>query len=130
VLKNDFDYHYRSFLMLYFWSLTMKKLLLALTLLFSVNAFAKPININTADAAAIASALSGFGPKKAQAIVDYRTKNGEFKTLDDLNKVPGIGDKTIEKIKADILFSDAVPAAAATTPAETAPAPVAPAPEK
>jgi competence protein ComEA len=101
----------------------MKKLLLALTLLFSANTFATPVNINTADAAAIASALSGLGPKKAQAVVDYRTKNGEFKTLDDLNKVPGIGDKTIEKIKPDILFSDATtPAPAATTPA-TAPAP-------
>ncbi len=88
----------------------MKKLLFALTFLFSTNTFATPVNINSADAATIASALSGFGPKKAQAIVDYRTKNGEFKTLDDLNKVSGIGDKTIEKIKADILFSDISPA--------------------
>jgi competence protein ComEA len=88
----------------------MKKLLFILILLFSANTFAAPVNINTADAATIASALSGFGPKKAQAIIDYRTKNGEFKTLDDLNKVPGIGDKTIEKVKADILFSDATPA--------------------
>ncbi|MGB4498129.1 MAG: ComEA family DNA-binding protein [Methylococcaceae bacterium] len=84
----------------------MKKLLFALTFLFATNTFAAPVNINTADAAVIANALSGFGPKKAQAIVDYRIKNGEFKTLDDLNKVPGIGDKTIEKVKADILFSD------------------------
>ena len=98
----------------------MKKLLLALPLLFSVNAFAKPVNINTADAAAIASSLSGFGPKKAQAIVDYRTKNGEFKNFDDLNKVPGVGDKTIEKIKPDILFSDATAPAATPAPAETA----------
>lgn len=109
----------------------MKKLLLALTLLFSANTFATPININTADAAAIASALSGFGPKKAQAVVDYRTKNGEFKTLDDLNKVPGIGDKTIEKIKSDILFTAPSQAATETaTPAETVPAPTASAPTK
>ena len=84
----------------------MKKLL-ALMVLFSTNAFASPVNINTADAQKIADSLSGFGLKKAQAIVDYRTKNGEFKTLDDLNKVSGIGDKTIEKIKLDVLFSDA-----------------------
>jgi competence protein ComEA len=88
----------------------MKKLLL-LSLLFSANVFASPININTADAQKISDSISGFGLKKAQAIIDYRTKNGEFKTLDDLNKVSGIGDKTIEKIKADILFSDAAPAA-------------------
>ncbi len=54
--------------------------------------------------------------KKAQTIVDYRTKNGDFKTLDDLNKVSGIGDKTIEKIKADILFSDAGSPALVSTP--------------
>jgi competence protein ComEA len=85
----------------------MKRLFFALTVLFSANVFATPVNINTADAQKIADSVSGFGLKKAQAIVDYRTKNGDFKTLDDLNKVSGIGDKTIEKIKADILFSDA-----------------------
>jgi competence protein ComEA len=93
----------------------MKTVLFALTILFSTNIFAKPVNINTADAEKIADSISGFGLKKAQTIVDYRTKNGEFKTLDDLNKVSGIGDKTIEKIKADILFSDAAPVE--TTPA-------------
>ena len=93
----------------------MKKLLLAFTILFSVNALAKPVNINTADAEKIADSISGFGLKKAQTIVDYRTKNGEFKTLDDLNKVSGIGDKTIEKVKADILFSDAASAPVETT---------------
>ncbi len=95
----------------------MRKLLI-LTILLSSNIFASPVNINTADAQKIADALSGFGLKKAQAIVDYRTKNGEFKTLDDLNKVSGIGDKTIEKIKFDVLFSDA-----ATSPVPIAPTP-------
>lgn len=84
----------------------MKKLFLALAFLFSANTSATPVNINTADAQKIADSISGIGLKKAQTIVDYRTKNGEFKTLDDLNKVTGIGDKTIEKIKADISFSD------------------------
>jgi competence protein ComEA len=97
----------------------MNKLLLALTFLFSADVFATPVNINTADVATIASSLSGLGPKKAQAIVDYRTKNGEFKNLDDVNKVPGIGDKTIEKIKADILFSD-IASTPQTTPSSTA----------
>ena len=91
----------------------MTKLLLTLVILFSANISASPVNINTADAQKIADSVSGFGLKKAQAIVDYRTKNGEFKTLDDLNKVSGIGDKTIEKIKSDILFSAAAPAPAA-----------------
>ena len=98
----------------------MKKLLLILTVLFSANVFATPVNINTADAQKIADSVSGFGLKKAQTIVDYRAKNGDFKTLDDLNKVSGIGDKTIEKIKADILFSDvaSAPVAPAATPAK------------
>ncbi|MEI7840714.1 MAG: helix-hairpin-helix domain-containing protein [Methylococcaceae bacterium] len=84
----------------------MKKLLFVLAVLFSANVFATPVNINTADVQKIADSLSGFGLKKAQAIVDYRTKHGDFKTLDDLNKVSGIGDKTIEKIKVDVLFAD------------------------
>ena len=98
----------------------MKKLLLALTFLFSANTFATPVNINTADAQKIADSVSGFGLKKAQAIIDYRTKNGDFKTLDDLNKVSGIGDKTIEKIKGDILFSDSIATPATTKSSEKA----------
>ena len=95
----------------------MKKLFLLVTVLFFTNVFATPVNVNAADAQKIADSVSGLGLKKAQAIVDYRAKNGEFKTLDDLNKVSGIGDKTIEKIKADILFSDATqPNPTATIP--------------
>jgi competence protein ComEA len=101
----------------------MKKSLFFLSILFSSTIFATPVNINTADAQKIADSISGFGLKKAQAIIDYRTKNGDFKTLDDLNKVSGIGDKTIEKIKADILFSDAS-SSALVAPAVTAPAAV------
>jgi competence protein ComEA len=82
-----------------------KKILILLTL-FSINAFAAPVNINTADAQTIADALDGIGLKKAQAIIDYRSKNGAFKSIDDLSQVAGIGAKTIEKNKADILFED------------------------
>ena len=54
-------------------------------------AWAGPVNINTADAKTLAKELDGIGPAKAQAIVDYRQKNGSFKTADDLLKVEGIG---------------------------------------
>lgn len=83
----------------------MKKMLFILALL-SFNVFATPVNINTADAQAIADSLSGIGIKKAEAIVEYRKANGPFKAAEDLLNVKGIGEKTLEKNKADILLSD------------------------
>ena len=93
----------------------IKKLLILAAALFSINAFAAPVNVNTADAKTIADSLHGIGAKKAQAIVDFRTKNGEFKTIDDLAKVSGIGAGIIARNKADILLSDAVAPAATDT---------------
>ena len=84
----------------------MKKILLILAL-FSFNEFAAPDNINSADATEISTSLKGIGMKKAQAIIQYREANGPFKTLDDLIMVKGIGEKTTEKNKQDILFKDA-----------------------
>ncbi len=56
------------------------------------------VNINTADEAGLTS-LKGIGKVKAQAILEYRQKNGPFKTVDDLIKVEGIGDKTVANLK-------------------------------
>ncbi|UOA09960.1 helix-hairpin-helix domain-containing protein [Methylobacter sp. S3L5C] len=94
----------------------MKKLLLLLLTLFTFNAFATPVNVNTADAKTISDALSGIGMKKAEAIVKYRTEKGLFKTAEELTNVKGIGEKTLAKNKKDILLSDtptAEPAAVA-----------------
>jgi competence protein ComEA len=88
----------------------MKKLIMlsCLSLMgITLSAFAAPVNINTADPQTIADALSGIGIKKAEAIVQYRTENGPFKTLEDLAKVSGIGEKTLEKNKVDIQLGDA-----------------------
>jgi len=74
----------------------------------SFNVIASPVNINTADAKTIGEALSGIGLKKAEAIVKYREAKGEFKTAEDLINVNGIGAKTVEKIRSDILLTDAV----------------------
>ena len=84
----------------------MKKLILILSLC-AFNAIAAPVNVNTADAKTISEALSGIGMKKAEAIVQYRTDKGLFKTAEDLTNVKGIGEKTVEKNKNDILLSDA-----------------------
>ena len=56
------------------------------------------VNINTASAAELQT-LSGIGPSMAQSIIDERTKNGAFASVDDLMRVPGIGEKKLAKIK-------------------------------
>lgn len=56
------------------------------------------VNINTADEAQL-TALKGIGPTKAKAITQYRQEHGPFKSVDDLKKVSGIGDKTLAALK-------------------------------
>jgi competence protein ComEA len=53
------------------------------------------INLNTASAAELAE-LKGIGEKKAQAIVDYREKQGKFTSVDQLAEVGGIGPATLD----------------------------------
>jgi competence protein ComEA len=75
---------------------------LVVAALVPIWAWAGPVNINTADAKTLARELDGIGPAKAQAIVDYRQKNGTFKTADDLLKVEGIGAKVLEQNRDNI----------------------------
>lgn len=46
--------------------------------------------------------ISGIGESKAKAIIEYRTANGPFKSVEDIKNVSGIGDKLYDKIKAYI----------------------------
>ena len=59
------------------------------------------ININTANLEQLMK-ISGVGKTKAEAIISYREKNGDFKKKEDITKVRGIGKATFEKIKDKI----------------------------
>jgi competence protein ComEA len=76
--------------------------------------------VNTADAATLAKEFDGIGPAKAQAIVDYRQKNGVFKSADDLRKVEGIGERVLEVNKANIRVEWGAAPADAKKPAQSA----------
>ena len=80
-------------------------------------AWAGPVNINTADAKTLARELDGIGPAKAQAIVDYRQKNGAFHSAEDLLKVEGIGERVLEMNKANIRVERAAAPADGKKPA-------------
>ena len=56
------------------------------------------VNINTASASELET-LPRVGPKVAQRIIDFRTKNGNFKKVEEIMKVQGIGEKVYENIK-------------------------------
>jgi len=104
----------------------MKKWIIGLfAMLMSVAAFAA-VNINTATQQELET-LKGIGPVKAKAIIDYRAKNGPFKSQADLANVPGIGEKTVEKLKADLAVSGGTNTAAAKVAAKGATTTAAPA---
>jgi competence protein ComEA len=81
---------------------------LAVALAFTLSGIAfgasGRVNINTATADELES-LHGVGPKKAQAIINYRQKNGSFQRLEDLMKVSGIGPKTFTDNKDRLTIS-------------------------
>lgn len=62
------------------------------------------LDINSADAAMIASALDGVGMRKAQDIVAYRELFGNFHSVDELAEVKGIGLVTVEKNRQRIII--------------------------
>jgi comEA protein len=68
-------------------------------------AVGEKVNINTATAVEL-DKIPGIGPTKAQAIVDYRTQNGNFTSIEDIQKVKGIKSGVFSKIKDSIKVSD------------------------
>jgi len=103
-----------------------RKLLLILILcVLAPLAWAGGIDINKATIAEL-DTLPGIGPAKAQAIVDHRTQNGKFASIDQITNVTGIGPATFENIRALITTSggedgDAAPADPPADAPESAP---------
>ena len=80
----------------------MKKLYLMLIALLAFSGFANAgVEVNKATQSDL-EAISGLGPVKAKAIIDYRAKNGAFRTVEDLDRVKGIGESTLARIANDI----------------------------
>ena len=81
----------------------------ALLVCASGAALAGPVNVNTADAETISAELQGVGISKAIAIVEDRKANGPFKSADDLARVKGIGERTVDINRKNILVKAAGP---------------------
>jgi len=80
----------------------MKKLLTAFAMWFALSGIASAVvNINTATKEELTT-LKGVGDKRAQEIIDYRKKNGNFKSVDELEKVPGIGPGLMKQIRSNV----------------------------
>ena len=86
--------------------LLLLTMLLSLTPLAASQALAQemsPIDINAADAALLAE-LPGIGPTKAAAIVEDREANGPYASAEDLTRVSGIGEVTVDGLADQITF--------------------------
>ena len=81
--------------------------LFCLSLLFgATSGFAadNKLNVNTATMAQL-EGLKGIGPELAERIMDYKKKNGNFKNIQDLTNVKGIGEKKLAMLKDSIMVT-------------------------
>ena len=84
----------------------MIRLLVALLFAVASHVAYAVVNLNTATKEELV-AVSGIGPARAQAILDYRAQHGGFKSVEELKDVKGIGARRVEKLKTD--FTVAAP---------------------
>lgn len=76
----------------------------AVLAMVSFSVLASPVDINQADASTLVAELNGVGASKAAAIVAYRETNGPFQRIEDLTLVKGIGSKTLEKNRLNLII--------------------------
>jgi competence protein ComEA len=89
--------------------MSVKSLILAIVLsIISLSSFAEVVNINKANATTFQYYLKGIGLKKADSIINYRTKHKAFKTIEEIKKVHGIGNKIFNNIKKNISLTEGV----------------------
>lgn len=78
-----------------------------LGVLCSFSALAGPVDLNSADASTLAKELDGIGLARAKAIVEYRERNGRFRSVDEVLNVKGIGPQVLEANKDNLQVRDA-----------------------
>jgi competence protein ComEA len=98
----------------------MNRWLLALVIALAAPLAHAALDLNTATKEQLV-ALSGIGPAKAQAILDYRAQHGGFKSVDELKDVKGIGARRFEKLKPELTVGAPVKTAAREAKAASAP---------
>jgi competence protein ComEA len=82
----------------------MVRCLIAIAFALASQLATAALDLNTASKDDLV-ALSGIGPAKAQAIIDYRSQHGGFKSLDELKDVKGIGARRYEKLKPELTLA-------------------------
>ena len=80
------------------------------------------VNVNTATVEQL-TLLPGVGPSKAERVIAWRTKNGDFKRVADLRKVKGFGAKKLEKLKGFLTTSGPTTVAVKKVKVEAKPEP-------
>jgi competence protein ComEA len=85
----------------------MRRLMVLIAVLAAPTwTLAGPVDLNSADAATLAKELDGIGLARAQAIVEYRERNGKFRSVDEVLNVKGIGPQVLEQNKANLQVRD------------------------
>ncbi len=93
----------------------LKKMILGVAASLAICSLAyAAVDLNTATQQQL-EAVSGLGPAKAKAIVEFRSKNGPFKTTEDVMKVPGIKQGVYNLIKTEVTVGSKQVAATTAT---------------